>query len=47
MKRVEMESGDNNDLIFRIGEWQRNCFLRLCTFAFLPISFGILISLQS
>ena len=41
------ESSDTgHDLVFRIGKWYREYFLRLCTFNFLPMPFGISVSLQ-
>ena len=31
----------DHDLVFRIGKWHREYFLRLCTFDFFPMPFGI------
>ena len=46
VKQLEPESGDNSGLVFDIGEWHREYLLRLCTFDFFPMSFGISVSLQ-
>ena len=39
-------SDTDHDLVFRIGKWYREYFLRLCTFDFFPVSFGNSASLQ-
>jgi hypothetical protein len=38
--------GTDHDLVFDIGKWNRDYFLRLCTFDSFPMSFGISVSLQ-
>jgi len=41
MKHLELKSGDRNDLVFRIGEWLRSYFIRLCAPNLFPMPFDI------
>ena len=46
LKSPSREGGTVHDVVFGVGQWHRDFLLRLCTFDFIPTSFGISVSLQ-
>ena len=41
VKHLEPKSGERNDLVFRIGEWLRSYFIRLCAFNLFLMPSGV------
>ena len=47
LQSKDREGGTANDVVFKVGKFYRDVFLRLCAFHFFHKSFGILMFLQS